>query len=149
MQPVCPQELYLLYLDSFHGAQGASLGYGACMCRGKARVFTVQQPLAKQHLAAAHPSLAGKPAGPTLPPMPCGDDARAALFIFLLLHVFIFLNSSSISSPVLASPSFPGPSYHCTVLLLLLLFLLPVTSSRLRGTRCGILRPVGSLPRNL
>lgn len=44
-------------------------------------------------------------------------------------------------------PSLPhSPSF---LLFLFILFLLPVASSRPRGRSCGILRPVGSLPRSL
>lgn len=49
----------------------------------------------------------------------------------------------------------PAPSLHLSLLLpilpllfLFVLFLLPVASSRPRGRRCGILRPVGSPPRS-
>lgn len=72
-------------------------------------------------------------------------------------HVFafaclIFLDSLCHSSPALFPPplsSLPPFFLFSFLLFLFVLFLLPGASSRPRGRSCGILRPVGSLPRSL
>lgn len=61
-----------------------------------------------------------------------------------------FLDSLCHSSPCPFPPPLPSlPHSSSFLLFLFILFLLPVASSRPRGRSCGILRPVGSLPRSL